>query len=35
MTQRRCGSLGTALAASVGPGLLAARLRPSEALRYE
>ena len=28
-------SLGTALAASVGPGLLAARLRPIEALRYE
>ena len=35
MTQRRFGSLGTALAASVGPGLLAARLRPIEALRYE
>jgi putative ABC transport system permease protein len=28
-------SLGIALAASVGPGLLAARLRPIEALRYE
>ena len=28
-------ALGISLAASVGPGLLAARLRPIEALRYE